>query len=802
MIKYIKAITIVKALESLTYKVRKCFSMLTYASKSFFQNGNPIMILSGEVHYFRLPVESWSMHLDLLKQTGCNTVATYVPWIVHEEVEGEVNLDGHLHSNQNLRLFIELAQQKDLMVFLRPGPFIMAELKNEGLPYWLYEKYPQIKPKTWNNKNVPTATIDYLDPSFLKETKLWFHRVFKVAEPYLAQHGGNVIGIQLDNEVGMLSWVSNAPDLTPSVLKELSVMLPNLDFHDTNPMNQLKFRDALGCLMRNRFKTYIENLKAMWESFGVTDMLYFVNIHGTSAGRGKTFPIGISQLIETYQHNGIITGTDVYFGNLDLETFHDFYIINALTDSTIHDGQPLTSLEFNVGDGNFGDNLSTHYLPSASDFKLRMSIAQGHKMINYYLLTGGFNRKLDHLSEPDGNNRLAITGERHGFAAPIQPDGTTNYTFDRLQSTSQMILNLQDKLSLMKEDHDGVYIGFITDYYMTEYTNPDAKKTKEMQENLQFHRNSLFWDTLLKHMLLLHYRMKAIHLEAMSLNVKTHKLLVLGVAQYLAKEIQEKIVNYLKQGGKAFFIGELPIYDMFGEPCTLLIDYLKIKPKTIYYDWESKNLSLVYQHEIKGAKEFRTFYVQTIETDENTLFNHAINQEKSGFISDQAVFITSLYPGYIELTQSFLDQLNIHPTLEITGATGFLFSTTQSNHDESMIHLLNLEHFDQKIQIKNHNQPLFDGKQIDLFSQEGLMLPVNLKLPNFDIIWSTAEMTSYTQDKINLRLTQVQDEIIVQTKLHPIPHESYTFTKDSDTYHFTSLIHAKVQSKLTLYFKN
>ncbi len=779
------------------YDRKEVFLMLTYESKSFFLNGNPVIILAGEIHYFRLPVESWSMHLDLLKQTGCNTVATYVPWIIHQEVEGEIDLDGHIHPNQNLALFLELAKQKGLMVFLRPGPFIMAELKNEGLPYWLYQKHPKIKPATWNNKLVPTATVDYLAPSFLNETKLWFHQVFQVIEPYLAQNGGNIVGIQLDNEVGMLSWVSNSPDLTTDVLNELH----HPDFQDSNETNQLKLRDSLGHLMRHRFKTYIENLKTMWESFGTTDMLYFVNIHGTSQGRGKTFPIGISQLFESYQNNGMIPGTDVYFGNLDLETFHDFYIINALTDSTIHDGQPLTSLEFNVGDGNFGDNLSTRYLPSASDFKIRMSIAQNHKMLNYYLLTGGFNRKLDHPGEPDGNQRIAITGARHGFAAPIQPDGTLNYTYNKLKSTTQMILNLEDKLSLMKEDVDGVYIGFLADYYMTEYTNPDAKKTKEMQENLQFHRNSLFWDTLIKHMLLLHYRMKAIHLEHMPLNSETHQLLILGVAKYLAKEIQEKLVNYLKQGGKVFFIGELPIYDMFGDSCTILIDYLNIKPKSIYFDWEHKNLSLTYQHEIKGEKEFRTFYVQTIETEEKTLFSHTINHEQSGFISDQVIFITSLYPGYIELTESFLNRLNMHPQLKITGASGFIFSTIMSYQGESFLHVLNLDHFDQQIQITNGNKSLFDGKSIDLFSQDGLMLPMNLKLPNFHIIWSTAEISSYDKHEIELRLTQSKDEITLQTDLKPLPHENYQFTNKGNTYHFISLVHSKVKPFIKLYFK-
>ena len=28
----------------------------------------------------------------------------------------------------------------------------MAEMKNEGLPYWIYEKHPEIVPVTWDGK--------------------------------------------------------------------------------------------------------------------------------------------------------------------------------------------------------------------------------------------------------------------------------------------------------------------------------------------------------------------------------------------------------------------------------------------------------------------------------------------------------------------------------------------------------------------------------------------------------------------------------------------------------------------------
>ena len=56
----------------------------------------------------------------------------------------------------------------------------------------------------------------------------------------------------------------------------------------------------LGYFMRDRFARYIAELREYAEEFGVKDIPFIVNIHGTGGGRGFTFPIGISQLYESY----------------------------------------------------------------------------------------------------------------------------------------------------------------------------------------------------------------------------------------------------------------------------------------------------------------------------------------------------------------------------------------------------------------------------------------------------------------------------------------------------------------------
>jgi beta-galactosidase len=119
-------------------------STIETRNRQILVDGAPVQLLCGEIHYFRLHRDEWAGRIDLLTRSGCNAVASYVPWICHEEAEGDVDVDGHARPELDLGAFIDLCRDRGLWFFVRPGPFVMAEMKNEGIPYWVYAKHPDL----------------------------------------------------------------------------------------------------------------------------------------------------------------------------------------------------------------------------------------------------------------------------------------------------------------------------------------------------------------------------------------------------------------------------------------------------------------------------------------------------------------------------------------------------------------------------------------------------------------------------------------------------------------------------------
>lgn len=108
---------------------------LVAENKVFTLNGKYIRIISGAIHYFRVHPEQWRDRLRKLRAMGANTVETYVSWNLHEPQMGVFDFGegGNDFSGfMNIRRFVQIAKEEDLLVIIRPGPYICAEWEYGG----------------------------------------------------------------------------------------------------------------------------------------------------------------------------------------------------------------------------------------------------------------------------------------------------------------------------------------------------------------------------------------------------------------------------------------------------------------------------------------------------------------------------------------------------------------------------------------------------------------------------------------------------------------------------------------------
>ena len=221
----------------------------TSVNKELLLDGKPQTLLCAEFHYYRTPKHLWEERLKLVVEAGFTCVASYIPWLIHEEFEGDFDFTGRKRGEHDLVGFIELLESYGLYFIPRPGPFIMAEMKNDGVPFWVYQKYPHIKPITWDHKQGTTVTVDYMDKDFLSASKTYYEQIIPLLVNKLHPKG-NVIALQLDNEVGMLSWVSNNPELNEPVIKSFIQFLNenNPDATSVYPFLNNDFKEIVNAI--------------------------------------------------------------------------------------------------------------------------------------------------------------------------------------------------------------------------------------------------------------------------------------------------------------------------------------------------------------------------------------------------------------------------------------------------------------------------------------------------------------------------------------------------------------------------
>ncbi|HEU5342616.1 beta-galactosidase family protein [Edaphobacter sp.] len=150
----------------------------------FALDGKPFQVISGEMHYQRIPRAYWHERLRMAKAMGLNTITVYAFWNEHEPKPGVWDFTG----NNDVAEFVREAQQEGLYVVLRPGPYVCAEWEWGGYPSWLLKDHGIVVRST--------------DPKFMGPAREYLQQLGKQLAPLQIGNGGPIILVQVENEYG------------------------------------------------------------------------------------------------------------------------------------------------------------------------------------------------------------------------------------------------------------------------------------------------------------------------------------------------------------------------------------------------------------------------------------------------------------------------------------------------------------------------------------------------------------------------------------------------------------------------
>ncbi len=377
------------------------------------KNEKPFFPVIGEFHFSRYPEVYWEESILKMKAGGINVIASYVFWNIHERQQGEFDWSGDL----NLRKFVELVAKHQLYAIVRMGPFCHGEMRNGGLPDWLYGRPFEVRSN---------------DPGYLEYVDRLYGQIAKQVKGLLYKDGGPVVGVQLENEYqhSAAPWEFSYPgarnELTVANQDAALAHEQIADTEGTNPWSEYG-------------KKHIANLKAIAKKHGIDVPLY------TATGWGNATIVEKGSLPVTAGY------AYPFWAAPSLSPFYLFKDIHKYSDYSpvSYDTDLYPSIPGEIGPGiqaKFSRRLIVPY-ESLHPLMVRI-IGSGSNGIGYYMYHGGSTPQFDekfYNEEVNGIPRI-----NYDFQAPIGQYGQVRDHYKHLRMLHLFLDAYSDRLAPMK----------------------------------------------------------------------------------------------------------------------------------------------------------------------------------------------------------------------------------------------------------------------------------------------------------------------------------------------------------------
>lgn len=357
---------------------------LSFTNYYMEKNGKPFFGVSGEFHFSRMSEERWEDELIKMKMCGINIVSTYVFWIHHEEEEGIFDFSGR----RDIRRFVELCAKYGLYVILRAGPFDHGEVRNGGLPDWLYGKPFEVRK---------------ISEGFLHYTARLYKKVAGEVKGMFFKDGGPIIGVQIDNEY----MHSSAPwEITTGISDEW-------------------------VFQGNEGEAYMLRLKELAAECGLTPVFYTCTGWGGAPAPKSMMPLWGGYAFRPwifYSYKGEHPATEEYV----YQDFHNNHgeCTNDFKPTYQPEEKPYACCEMGGGMG------SSYYYRFQYPFKsvdamANIKMGSGCNFLGYYMFQGGSNPTGKHGGFMNEGQMPKIS---YDYQAPLGEFGQVRESYRRLKT--------------------------------------------------------------------------------------------------------------------------------------------------------------------------------------------------------------------------------------------------------------------------------------------------------------------------------------------------------------------------------
>mgnify|MGYP002070758978 CR=1 FL=1 len=382
------------------------------------RDGKPVIPVMGEFHYSRYPAEQWEQEILKMKAGGVNVIPSYVFWSLHEPEEGKFRWDGNL----DLRHFIELCKKHDMDVIVRIGPFGHGEIRNGGLPDWLFAKNLDVRCN---------------DPKYLDYTKKLYNEIARQLEGLYYKDGGPIIACQLENEHqhSAAPWAVNyngeeVLDFTASSYDKgitklgVSVQENTIDKADLGTK-------------------HMETLLGMAQEAGIITPIYTTTGWGNAAViPGKAIPVTAGYTYPTWFPD---------------QRKSDFTMMKNLWSSPDYSPVRYNPLDYPSASAEMGAGIQMVYdkrpicTPEAAEALMLRCLAGGSNLIGYYMYHGGTTPRMNNgKGESYSDQPMGLPKMSYDFQAPLGEMGLEAPSFRPLRVIHNFLADFQDVLAPMQ----------------------------------------------------------------------------------------------------------------------------------------------------------------------------------------------------------------------------------------------------------------------------------------------------------------------------------------------------------------